>query len=85
MKIEVRRDNKLIPLSNRETTAIVLLFVLGIIFAWYAGSALGWCYCGIVEHIIDNAEKHAECHECDEKKRNFVPVEVPDKESKENE
>lgn len=89
MKVEVKRGDKFIPLSSRETTAIVLLFALSIILALYAGGAIGWCYCGFVEHIIDNAEKHAEkhveCEECEESKRNFIPVEIPDRESKEDE
>jgi hypothetical protein len=89
LKFEVRRGDKYIPLDNSKVAAIVLVLVLSIVLLWYSSGLIAYGAVGVVDHLIDNAEKHAEkhteCEECDESKRNFVPIEVPDRESKEDE
>jgi hypothetical protein len=51
----------------------VLLFVLSIILAWYVGGAIGWCWCSIVNQIIENAEKRQGCKGCPEHR---VPIDL---------
>jgi amino acid permease len=78
VKVTVKRYGKEFPLSNSKVMAIVLLFILAIILACYAGNFIGECWVHAVNHIIDNAEKHAEIEQNEEEK--IIPIKVEDDE-----
>ncbi len=89
MIIEFTREGKRIPLTGSESRTVVLLFVLSLILAWYAGGLIGACWCRAVGQIISRAEKRNECAECVEKyslnsdhrvAHKHVPIEIPETE-----
>jgi len=78
MQIGAIRHKKEILLSNGEATAVILILVLSVVLALTAGHFIGLGAGKVINKIVDHAEGRVDDCGCDEAKRNFVPILVPD-------
>jgi len=77
MNVSVRHNGKEFPLSQGKTMAIIVIFIASIVLAWYAGGFIGIGAMKAIGYIVGQAERQAEDCGCEEVKKNFIPVEVP--------